>query len=197
MFVFDVETLSVESTCVVLSCAMTYMGDLDANTGHENLNEIYRDLLENKTLYVKFLAKEQIDAGRHVSKDTLEWWKQQDVFTRALAFNPSEDDVIVEAGIARIKNFMRKWGYDGKNTTVWIRGTLDQMAIDSLCKWFDVEPITHYGNWRDVRTAIDLLAESSNRGYCHMRKAFDRNLVRKHDPRHDTCYDALMLVYHV
>ena len=196
MFCFDVETLSTESNCVILSCAMTYIGDLDANTGHDNLTEIYKDLLENKTLYIKFLAKEQIDAGRHVSKDTLEWWKKQDPEIRALAFNPTKEDVTADVGVRRIKDFMRKWGYDGKNTTVWIRGFLDQMAFESMCSTFELEPFTHYSNWRDVRTAIDLLAETSNKGYCHMRKAFDKNLVRKHDPRHDTCYDALMLVYH-
>lgn len=196
MFCFDIETLSTESNCVILSCAMNYIGNLDENTGHDNLNEIYKDLLENKTLYVKFLAKEQIDAGRHVAKDTLDWWKKQDPEIRALAFNPTKEDVTAEVGVRRIKDFMRKWGYDGKNTTVWIRGFLDQMAFESMCKTFDIEPFTHYSNWRDVRTAIDILAETSNKGYCHMRKAFDRNLVRKHDPRHDVCYDALMLVYH-
>lgn len=175
---------------------MTYMGNLDENTGNDNLNEIYLDLLENKTLYVKFLAKEQIDAGRHVSKSTMDWWKKQDPQIRALAFNPTPEDVTVDVGVRRIKDFMKKWGYDGKNTTIWIRGFLDQMAFESLCDTFEVEPFTHYSNWRDVRTAIDLLAETSNKGYCHMRKAFDRNLVQKHDPRHDCCYDALQLVYH-
>lgn len=195
MFVFDVETLSVESTCVVLSCAMTYMGDIDENT-EDSLEEVYSDLLENKTLYIKFLAKEQIDAGRHVSKSTLEWWKKQDADIRALAFNPSKEDVTVDVGVRRINNFMRKFGYDGKNTIIWIRGTLDQMAIDSLCKWFEVEPITSFANWRDVRTAVDLLAETSNKGYCHLRKHFNPDIVKKHDPRHDCCYDALMLTFY-
>lgn len=69
------------------------------------------------------------------------------------------------------------------------------MATDSLCVALDIQPIEHYCNYRDVRTAIDILAETARRGYCQMIKPFNRDLVLKHHPSHDISLDVLMLKY--
>jgi hypothetical protein len=194
MFVFDIETLDIDSSAVILSAAIVYMGDLERDTT-EDLSDVYSSLLE-KTLYVKFKVSEQIDEGRTASKATLDWWKEQNSEIRALAFNPSRQDVCVEDGVGIIKKYMKDHGMD-KDTIVWARGSLDQMAIDSLCRWFNIEPIAHYAQWRDVRTAIDCLATKPHRGYSDLIKPFNNKLiVKKHDPRHDVCYDALMLEYY-
>ena len=69
MFCFDVETLGVESTSVILSYAIVYF-DPDTRPS-------YQQLLD-KTLFVKLDAKDQIkNYKRTVSKDTIDWWSKQ------------------------------------------------------------------------------------------------------------------------
>ena len=76
MFLFDVETLGVESNAVVLSAALIHFDPEKRPT--------YQDLLDN-ACFVKFNAKEQLDMGRTVSKSTLAWWKEQHEYVRKLA----------------------------------------------------------------------------------------------------------------
>lgn len=183
-FCLDVETLSVESTCVVLSAAIVYF-DFESEF-------TYQDLLD-RALFVKFDAREQADMGRHVSKSTLEFWKEQSPEVRALAINKHPSDVSAVDGLARIKEYIAKHG--GSNTYFWQRGTLDSTSLESLCRSVGVEAITNYNNWMDVRTAIRLTKETSNpRGYCKVPD-FDPIVVDKHHPVPDIAYDVMMLRY--
>lgn len=185
MFIFDIETLGVESTCVVLSAAMIYFDPVTKPT--------YQDLLEN-TCFVKFNAKEQLHAGRTITKSTLDWWKTQHEYTRKISFDPSADDMTVKDGIEKLYYFMNKFENPRKQT-MWARGSLDQMAIDSLTRKFDMESITEYYVWRDVRTAVDLLCNTAQ-GYTEIdHPSFKRHEVIKHHPVHDCAYDAMMLMY--
>lgn len=185
MFMFDVETLGVESNSVVLSAALTHFDPMEEPD--------YQKLLEN-TIFVKFNAKEQIDAGRKVDIGTLEWWKNQHEYVRAISFDPKVDDLSVQEGFARLHNFMGKYPNAHKQT-MWARGSLDQLVIDSLAKKFDLQPITNYNMWRDVRTAVDIMYGSTN-GYCEVEfEGFKRHDVIKHHPVHDCALDAMMLMY--
>jgi len=185
MFVFDVETLGVESNCVVLSAALLYFDPTKKPS--------YQELLDN-ALFVKFKAKEQASAGRTVSKSTLQWWKDQHQYVRSLALDPTDKDLSVAEGFAKLHAYMDS--YDpNREHTIWARGSLDQMAIDSLAVAFDFEPISGYNVWRDVRTAVDCLTGSTN-GYCEVDYPnFQRHEVIKHHPVHDCALDAMMLMY--
>lgn len=185
MFMFDVETLGVESNSVVLSAALIHFDPMEKPD--------YQTLLDNAIL-VKFNAKEQIDAGRKVNIDTLEWWKNQHEYIRNLAFIPSKEDVSVEQAFTLLHNYMNKFPNAHKQT-MWARGSLDQLVIDSLAKKFDLQPITNYNMWRDVRTAVDIMYGSTN-GYCEVEfEGFKRHEVIKHHPVHDCALDAMMLMY--
>lgn len=205
LFVLDVETLSTESYGVVLSLAITAVPDdmeeVDTfrNQGRlcmvEDVRSFYHNLLNNYTIYVKFDAREQATAGRHIGQDTLDWWNKQDVEVKKLAFLPSHDDVSVADGIQRVKAFMNKHGERDKRRILWARGGLDAMILESLCKHFKIEPLVHYSAWRDIRTAIDIAAETSTNGYCELFIPFDKTIVVKHDPRHDCVYDCMQLLF--
>jgi hypothetical protein len=79
--------------------------------------------------------------------------------------------------------------------TMWARGSLDQMAIDSLAVKFGLEELTGYAQWRDVRTAIDILYGTTN-GYVEVvHPLFQRHQVIKHHPVHDCALDAMQLLY--
>lgn len=185
-FMVDIETLGTESTSVVLSCAIVHFDK--ANFVH------YNELLD-KTLFVKFNAKDQIkNYKRTVDQSTLEWWSKQHKHIRSISFDPSDKDVNTIDGINLIKQYIQRvpnWNQQ----TFWQRGTLDQVCLDSLTRSLAMESLTSYNNWRDMRTAIDLLYGSSN-GYTEVdHVTFDKTLVEKHTPYHDVCYDVMQLLF--
>jgi hypothetical protein len=185
MFVFDVETLGVESNCVVLSAAMVHF-DPEARP-------TYQDILDN-ACFVKFDVKEQMSVGRTASKSTLEWWKSQHEYVRKTSLDPSREDMTVENGMQKFYDYMAKFP-NAKKQTMWARGSLDQMAIDSLAVKFGLEEITGYNMWRDVRTAVDILYGTTN-GYVEVvHPLFQRHEVIKHHPVHDCALDAMQLMY--
>jgi hypothetical protein len=185
MFVFDVETLGVDSNSVVLSAALV----------HFDVNEkpSYQQLLDN-ACYVKFVAKEQIDMKREVDRGTLEWWQNQHEYVRNLALKPSPDDLTITQGFTVMRDYMNKFPKSNEQT-MWARGSLDQMVIDNLARKLDLQPLTGYNMWRDVRTAVDILYGTEN-GYCGVEYPdFERAAVIKHHPVHDCALDAMMLMY--
>lgn len=186
MLIFDVETLGVESNCVILSAALIYFDPEKRPT--------YQDLLDN-ACFVKLNAKDQAKRlGRTVDISTLEWWSNQHNYVRSVSFDASSNDMLAEDAMKVLHNYMNKF-VNATNQTMWARGSLDQMAIDSLAKKLDMQPITGYNMWRDVRTAVDLLSGSSN-GYCDVKHpTFDRAQVIKHHPVHDCALDIMMMLY--
>jgi hypothetical protein len=191
MFIFDVESLGVESNSVILSAAIVYINPAEKNT--------WESLYEN-TLFVKFNVKEQVKKyNRIVSKDTIDWWNKQCDLAKKQSFYPSDKDLSAKEGIACIHNYINSH-CDPKTTLIWIRGSLDQLVMDSLCTATGDESIMPYANYRDMRTYVDLVATESTRGYCAINPEtypgiWDRNVVVKHNPIHDIVLDALMLLY--
>lgn len=182
-FSLDIETLSQKGNAVVLSVALVQFDD-----------EIQYDPIElfNKNLLVKFNIKEQIEKyNRIVSKETIEWWKSQPEIVKKVSFFPSENDLPLENGLNIIRNYINK--VSTGNEIVWTRGSLDQFVIDDLCDSIGMQPLFRYSQYRDYRTAIDLLKETSKNGYCNVPN-LDRNLIMKHDPRWDNTYDIIMLI---
>ena len=186
MYMFDIETLDTESSAVVLSASIIHF-DLGSTFTYEKL-------LSN-AMFVKFNVKEQIkDYKRTMNKRTVEWWNQQHEYVRKLSLVPSSDDLSSIDGINAIKNYMAQ--FPEPEQTIWARGSLDQMVIDSLCYSCEQEPIASYAVWRDVRTAVDLLADTAKNGYCEVNHpTFQRHNVIKHHPTHDCALDIMMLVY--
>ena len=183
MFCFDLETLSVESDAVVLSAAIVYFDPSE---------DLTFDKLINRTLFVKFNAKDQAKRlSRKIDKDTLQWWASLPPYLQDISLNPKEDDLIAEDAIQKIKDYIKMFP-NPENQTIWVRGSMDQPIIDSLCKKLSIEPIMRYNNYRDLRTAIDILYGTSN-GYCDVED-FDKIVVSKHNPVHDICYDVMMLL---
>ena len=185
MFMFDVETLGVESNFVVLSAAMVHFDPEKRPT--------YQDLLDN-ACFVKFDVKQQLTAGRSASKSTLGWWKDQHEYVRKVSVDPSDEDMTVSNGMQKFYDYMAKFP-NAKQQTMWARGSLDQMVIDSLAVKFDLEEITGYNMWRDVRTAVDIMFGTTT-GYVEVdHPLFKRHEVIKHHPVHDCALDAMQLMY--
>lgn len=186
MFVFDVETLGVESNSVVLSAALVHFDPAQKPS--------YQEMLDG-ACFVKFKSKDQVKRlGRTVDIGTLEWWQNQHEYARNVSLEPSADDLTVEEGIKALHNYMNKFPNANKQT-MWARGSLDQLAIDSLARKVDLQTITTYNMWRDVRTAVDCWYGTTN-GYVEVDyPGFERAAVIKHHPVHDCALDAMMLMY--
>jgi hypothetical protein len=182
MFCFDLESLGTESNSVILSTAIVYFDPTQ--------NVTYQELLD-RTLFLKFDAKYQIkQLNRTIDKDTLKWWSTLHPYIQDISLHPKDDDLKPEIAIQKIKDYINMFP-NPENQTIWIRGSMDQPMIDSLCKAMSIEPIMRYNNYRDLRTAIDILYGSTN-GYCEVEN-FDKNQVLKHHPVHDICYDVMQL----
>lgn len=185
-FAFDVETLGIDSTCVVLSAAIIYF-ELDEKP---TLKELI-----DRALFVKFDAVEQKKAGRSITPSTVTWWKEQHEFIRKLSFVPQPDDYSMVDGLYQLRAYVKKYGT--VDDMIWARGGLDQMSIESLARTAGVDPIHDYNAWMDVRTAIRCLKASANkRAYVKIpddiMQSYD---VTKHHPVHDTALDIMMLLY--
>lgn len=186
MFCFDIETLGTESTSVILSYAIVHF---DASE-----KPSYQDLLD-RTLFVKLDAKDQIkNYKRTIDKGTLEWWADQHEYIRNVSLTPCESDVKSLQAYDKLLGYVNLFSKH-QSETFWQRGSLDQVVLDSFCRSIEKDTITRYSNWRDLRTAIDIIYGSSN-GYAEIdHPEFDPNLVLKHHPAHDICLDVMQLLY--
>ena len=181
MFMFDIETLSVESTTIILSAAIIEF--------HLDEPKTFQEYLDN-SCFVKFDVQEQISMGRTRDKGTLDWWKNQADIPKQVSLLPSENDLSAKEGISTLKKYIAD---NGGEDIIWARGSLDQMAIDSLSRAVYIEPLVRYNMWRDVRTAVDLLSPTAKDGYCKIKNFNPDLYVIKHDPRHDCALDVMML----
>lgn len=185
MFCFDIETLGIESTAVILSAAIIEWEPEEEFT--------YSDLIK-RAVFVKFDALEQVRKfKRTTDRSTREWWDKQSEHAKKLSLIPNADmDVSVEEGVAKLRGVVKN--STSKNKTMWVRGSLDQLAIDSLTRVAEVSDVAHFTSYRDVRTAVDILVPGASGGYCNI-PGFDRSQVQKHDPVHDCAYDIMMMRY--
>lgn len=185
MWMFDIETLSTDQDAVVLSAALTWFNPEEKPS--------FEKLIED-TCFVKFDVMEQARAGRKISKSTLAWWEKMHPAVKEFSYVPKGSDRSVEEGFYIFKEYIKSKPSNDQ-TTVWARGNMDEFVIDHLAKTNKIYPLFEYHQWRDVRTAVDILTGSNN-GYCRVNyEGFNSHNVVKHNPIHDCCYDVMMLLY--
>jgi hypothetical protein len=184
----DIETLGTESTAVILSIAYVPFS-FDEKPD-------YVDLL-GRAKFIKLDVEQQLrDLKRTVDPGTINWWEKQCDMVRQKSFIKSNIlDCDVAAALNTIKSDIgaTRNTWDNKDIIFWARGSLDQVVFDSLCKQVLGDMMIPFSNWRDIRTAIDLLYDDSVSGYCNVA-GFNKDVVLKHDPVHDAAYDVLQLL---
>lgn len=188
MFIFDVETLGKRSNSVILSMAAIYF-DPDKKPSPQQLRD--------EAFFAKFDVRDQHKRlGREMGKSTMEWWNKQCDNVKKASFIPHESDCIFEDGYES----MRKWA-DSKNDKkcyVWARGNLDQLVLDDIEEQCGLTPIWPFNRWRDVRTCIDFLYNTTD-GYVDVDyPGFDSRIdITKHNPIDDCVFDAMQMIYGV
>lgn len=187
--VTDIESMGIESTSVILSAAILYV---DLSKQHN-----WTSLYEN-ALFVKFSVREQVEKyKRTTDKGTIEWWNKQCDLVKQKSFFPSKNDMLAVDGISCMREYIAR--HCDRNTTYnFVRGSLDQICLDSLCTAMGEEALIPYANYMDVRTYVNVLATKAVRGYCDVPVELfpnsDRNVVLKHNPLDDIVLDALMIL---
>lgn len=189
MVIFDAETLGKESSAVILSMAAVWFDPLKKTSPDE---------MRENAFFVKLDAEDQIKRlKRTITKSSLSWWNKQCDNAKIISLRPRADDVKVEDGIELMREWAKKVDPQGKSI-VWARGNLDQLVLDAMEEKLEVEPVFFYNRWRDVRTAVDLMYNTTT-GYCKVDyEGFNPSLnILKHSPVDDCIYDAMMLLYGV
>lgn len=185
MYIFDIESVDIESTAAILSLACTHVTDE---------TDDYQKMLDN-SIFIKFDLKEQLSNGRTSGKSTLEWWDRQAEIVKNTSLYPSKNDISVKEGYDLFGKWLSKHGFN-KTDVIFARGSLDSICFESLLRTFDLEPIIRYNQWMDIRTAISMMYDDSKYGYVDVdHQTFDLTMVVKHNPVHDCAYDAMMLKY--
>ena len=188
-FALDIETLGVESTSVILSIGAVY-SDGEAPFSYQKFID--------DSIFIKFDYRDQRENyGRTTDKSTMEWWKKQSKEAQETNLLPIKTDVSTITGIQMLRDwFDSKPG--AKKLNVWQRGTLDQTCLDSLFRSAGVQPLTNYGRWRDIRTALECYYPDAVNGYVEVDLKivpdFDPTKVLTHHAAHDCARDICMLV---
>jgi hypothetical protein len=188
MFIFDVETLGKRSNSVILSMACIYF-DPDAKPSPQELRD--------GAFFAKFDVRDQHNRlGREMGQSTMDWWKKQCENVKIASFKPSQYDERFEDGYERMREWVKEKNDD--KCWVWARGNLDQLVMDDIEEQIGLTPIFPYSRWRDVRTAIDFLYNTTD-GYVNVDyPGFNSQLhITKHNPIDDCIFDAMMMMYGV
>lgn len=187
MVVFDIETMSKSSEAVILSMSAIYFDPSKKYT--------YQQLLDS-AFFVKFNVEDQIKRlHRRADKSTMEWWAKQCDYARKKSFIPSPStELTFEDGYELMRAWAKSLPRERQKDWIFVRGQLDQLCVESMCEQLGIEPIFPYNQYRDVRTAIDFLYDTTN-GYVEVEGFDPQANVIKHCPVHDCAYDIMQLLY--
>jgi len=188
-FALDIETLGVESTSVILSVGAVYSDGEAPFT--------YQKFIDD-SIFVKFDYRDQIkNFKRTTDKSTMDWWSGQSEEAKKTNLMPLKSDVSTITGIQQLREWFSSKP-DAKKLNVWQRGTLDQTCLDSLFRSVGIQPLTNYGRWRDIRTALECYYPSAINGFVGVDTTlvadYDKDKVLTHHAVHDCARDLSMLV---
>ena len=111
--ILDIETLGSVNNCVVLSVGMVAVDSTEDYTIEE--------LIENG-YYAKLDVKSQVDAGRKIYKDTLEWWDQQGEAAKHI-LTPSPKDMHWSKLRKNMISWLGEQGVDTYTVKAYSRGS--------------------------------------------------------------------------
>lgn len=182
----DAETMSLRENAIILDMSFLFV---DFNGG---LNYTV-DELKDMAVRFKFDVQEQKNRGRHVSQQTLEFWKEQSKEVRERCVLPSENDISIYELPEKVIEYLHLNDvYSNKDFFFITRGTLDEKLMSYLYDEMEIhenQKFYRYNMHRDVRTALHFSVGAEG-GWFKMDE-FDQ--LDKHDSRHDCVMDVLMI----
>ena len=154
--VLDIETLGNVNNSVILSVGMVACDSTKDYT--------FKELIENG-YYAKLDVKAQVDAGRKIHKDTLDWWVTQDAALKRL--KPLKTDLHWKNLREDMIRWLTKQGVDITKAKYYSRGSHfdfgilhDLFRITEGCS--DTDLPWRFWNLHDSKTVILTLLDVSH-----------------------------------
>lgn len=142
----DIETLSILPNAVVLTLGAVQFDPFDP---------VERFYTEN---YFKFDIDEQLELGRDVNEDTVEWWGRQSEETRNEALSDEGRTTFSEYSPVLTKMVVG-------SKRIWAQGPVFDMGIlENLYRQKKTPIPWQYYNVRDSRTLLQALGDTRNAG---------------------------------
>lgn len=123
--VLDLETLGKFSDAVILSLGLTV-------SKYDDKHLSFQDLKDNG-LYIKFNIKEQLNKGRKIDQDVLDFWYKQDVKAKSV-LNPSDEDVSLYSVVDIIEEYFKSINLSMKKVDLYDRKSFDIAKLQCICE---------------------------------------------------------------
>lgn len=135
---FDIETLDVIPEAVVLSIGAAKF-NLEEDETYDDIKDD-----EERCFYAVIDIQAQLDVGRLISADTLQWWMKQSRDAQQVFFDSKYS---AERGLTDLTEFCQGTSY------AWGNGNMfDNVIIRSLYNSFEMDYPYHYVRDMDLRT---------------------------------------------
>lgn len=178
---FDMETLGVSDSALILSIGVIYV--------KPNYDVTNFKSLVSHGINLKINHQEQLKT-RVVESDTLNWWGTQGEEAKYVLSN--KDCIPIQEVYSVIKNYFKENNFDIKKDIIWSRGMIDQRWWQHFCNYtVKKEDFLPFWRWREVRTALDVMTGSA---YGFNTYQEPKEFI-KHNSLHDACVDAQRMFY--
>lgn len=142
----DVETLGTDPDCVVLSVGIVFF-NINEEDNYETLDD------PKRSVYFALNPQEQIDMGRSVTFQTIDWWQEQDVMARKVFKECLKLDKADADNSDILRRIMHTLG-ECKDICLWGNGSgFDNPIWNSLLKTYQIKNPFKFWNDNDLRTA--------------------------------------------
>lgn len=181
-YAFDLETLGKKENAVILSIGVVPFTF--------ESNATFSELLD-AGLYLKLSVEKQVQMGRKIEKDTVEFWKKQGDEAREV-LTPTAKDVDPIAACKIIDGFIKENGVDKERSWFWSRGNaFDFGKIEDLYDSYGI-PLPFLGFMqRDIRTMVDCFC-GTTRGKVKAVRPQDGFIY--HNALHDAASDVAKMI---
>lgn len=176
---FDLETLDTNPNGVILSLGIVMFDITAANTFEELVAQGFN---------IYFDQKQQIEADRSISDDTVDWWERQGDEAKECLNNPHQ--VSCENLHKYLAAFYTSMGKKpNPKTCRWFsRGHFDASFLENFCRTFEIDPPYKFWTWRDSRSYLD----GAGIGTRNEKIEKPKELI-PHNSHHDAAFEAMML----
>jgi len=177
----DMETLGIREDAIVLSIAV-----LSVPTQRPSLTP--KEFTERYGLFCRInIEDEERDYNRSMDLKTIKWWvlKNFDVFHQELT---SKNYVSMKDAINQVLSHLScNSFFTDKNNFIWSRGLFEVKLWESMLRDLNIPNNIMFWQWRDTRTACDVLCGDPN------GKLTELDGLNKHNPLTDCVLDFYRL----
>ena len=151
----DIETLSTTPDSVILTIGAVKF-------------DPYSDYISDDALYLKIDIEQQLEMGRNVSDDTIEWWAKQDPKVREEAIGDSGDRISVQQLQRELNKFLVG------ASDIWCQGPVFDIGIlENLYRQISCPIAWNFWQVRDSRTLFGVHGDPREKNKTGLHNALE------------------------